>query len=46
LLLHLQRLAGARLLGIWDGSPIHRRAAVREFVAGTRGAVWLEARPG
>ena len=31
---------------IWDGSPIHRRAAVREFVAGTRGKVWLEALPG
>jgi transposase len=33
------------LLVIWDGSPIHRRAAVREFVAGTRGRVWLEALP-
>jgi transposase len=45
-LLHLQRVAGPRLLVIWDGSPIHRRAAVREFVAGTRGQVWLEALPG
>ena len=42
---HLLRLAGDRLLVIWDGSPIHRRAAVREFVAGTRGRVWLEALP-
>lgn len=45
-LLHLQRVAGERLLVIWDGSPIHRRAAVKEFVAGTRGKVWLEALPG
>jgi transposase len=43
---HLLRVAGPRLLVIWDGSPIHRRAAVTEFVAGTRGKVWLEALPG
>jgi transposase len=42
---HLLRLAGERLLVIWDGSPIHRRAAVREFVSGTRGEVWVEALP-
>src|SRR5262245_34897395 len=36
-LLHLQRVAGKRLLVIWDGSPIHRREAVKEFVADTRG---------
>ncbi len=45
-LLHLQRVARPRLLVIWDGSPIHRRAMVQEFVAGTRGEVWLEALPG
>jgi transposase len=45
-LLHLLRVAGERLLVIWDGSPIHRRAAVREFVASTRGRVELEALPG
>jgi transposase len=45
-LLHLLRVAGDRLLVIWDGSPIHRRAVVKEFVAGTRGKVWLEALPG
>jgi transposase len=45
-LLHLQRVAGPRLLVIWDGSPIHRRAAVQEFVSDTRGQVWLEALPG
>ncbi len=45
-LLHLLRVADERLLVIWDGSPIHRRAAVKEFVASTRGRVWLEALPG
>ncbi len=45
-LLHLGRLAGNRLLVIWDGSPIHRRTAVKEFVAQTHGKVWVEALPG
>jgi transposase len=45
-LLHLLRVAGERLLVIWDGSPIHRRAEVKEFVASTQGRVWLEALPG
>ena len=45
-LLHLLRVAGDRLLVIWDGSPIHRRVEVTEFVASTRGRVWLEALPG
>jgi transposase len=45
-LLHLLRVAGERLLVIWDGSPIHRRAEVKEFVTGTRGRVWLETLPG
>jgi transposase len=45
-LTHLLRVAGDRLLVIWDGSPIHRRAEVTEFVSGTRGRVWLEALPG
>src|SRR5436305_1110113 len=45
-LAHLQCVAGPRLLVIWDGSPIHRRAEVKEFVAGTRGGVWVEALPG
>lgn len=43
---HLLSVAGPRLLVIWDGSPIHRRAAVTELVARTRGRVWLEALPG
>jgi transposase len=29
---HLVRYAGRRLLVIWDGSPIHRRAAVTEYL--------------
>jgi transposase len=45
-LVHLLRVAGKKLLVIWDGSPIHRRAEVTEFVAGTRGRVWVEALPG
>jgi transposase len=45
-LMHLTRVAGERLLGIWDGSPIHRRVEVKEFVAGRHGKVWLEALPG
>src|SRR5262249_56623253 len=43
---HLLRLAGERLLVIWDGSPIHRRTEVTEFVAGRRGKIWVEALPG
>jgi transposase len=30
---HLIRYLGPRLLVIWDGSPIHRRVAVKEFLA-------------
>ena len=45
-LLHLLRVAGDRLLMIWDGSPIHRRSEVKEFVSSTRGRVRLKALPG
>src|SRR5665213_257477 len=45
-LVHLMRVAAERLLVIWDGSPIHRRTLVREFVSDTRGKVRLEALPG
>ena len=45
-LTHLLCVAGQRLLVIWDGSPIHRRVAVKEFVSGTGGKIWLEAQPG
>jgi hypothetical protein len=36
-LTHLLRVAGKRLLVIWDGSPIHRRVLVTEFVSETDG---------
>ena len=44
-LIHLGRLAGDRLLVIWDGSPIHRRAWVREFVEEAGGKIHLEPLP-
>jgi transposase len=45
-LVHLGQVAGDRLLVIWDGSPIHRRAEVTEFVSETGDKVWVEALPG
>jgi transposase len=45
-LAHLRRVAGPRLLVIWDGSPIHRRQAVKDYVAGTRGQIRVEPLPG
>lgn len=34
---HLIRHLGPRLLVIWDGSPIHRRANIKEFLASREG---------
>jgi transposase len=34
---HLIRHIGSHLLVIWDGSPIHRRAEVKDFLAGAEG---------
>jgi transposase len=45
-LAHWRRVASRRLLVIWDGSPIHRRTEVKEFVSETQGQVWVEALPG
>ena len=46
-LAHLLRQTGSRLLVIWDGSKIHRRAEVISFVAEqAHTAVWLESLPG
>ena len=45
-LLHLLNVAGKRVLVIWDGSPIHRRAEVSEFVVHMNGRIRLEALPG
>jgi transposase len=44
-LIHLGRRAGDRLLVIWDGSPIHRRAEVAAFVAEARGKIHVEPLP-
>ncbi len=44
-LVHLGRLVGDRLLVIWDGSPIHRRAEVQKFVAEAGGKIHLEPLP-
>lgn len=45
-LTHLHRQVRGRLLVIWDGSPIHRRAEVTAFVAAqARSAIHLEALP-
>jgi transposase len=44
-LLHLGRLAGDRLLVIWDGSPIHRRVELQEFVEEAGDAIHLEPLP-
>lgn len=43
---HLRKVAGLSLLVIWDGSPIHRRCAVRDFVHVLRGQIRLEQLPG
>lgn len=44
-LLHLGRVAGDRLLLIWDNSPIHRRVEVMEFLADVGRAIHLECLP-
>lgn len=44
---HLMRQIEGKLLVIWDGSPIHRSRAVKEFLAdGASSRVWLEQLPG
>ena len=45
-LIPLGQVAGDRLLVIWDGSPIHRRAEVNELVAVTRRKVGVAVLPG
>src|SRR4030095_13105457 len=43
---HLMRQIPGKLLIIWDGSPIHRGAAVKDFLAsGAAGRVQLEQLP-
>jgi transposase len=43
---HLRAVTGRRLLVIWDGSPIHRRSAVKEFVDHSKGGIQVEHLPG
>ena len=43
---HLLRVAGQRLLVIWDGSPIHRRTEVTDFLWTKRRNILAEALPG
>ena len=45
LLVHLGRVVGDRLLVIWDGSQIHRRAELQAFVAEAGGKIHLEPLP-
>jgi transposase len=44
-LVHMGRLGADRLLVIWDGSPIHRRAEVKAFLAEAGDAIHLESLP-
>jgi len=44
-LMHLGRLGVNRLLVIWDGSPIHRRAEVKAFLEEVGDAIQVESLP-
>jgi transposase len=44
---HLRRHLSGPLIVVWDGAPIHRNRAVRQFLAsGRAGPLHLEQRPG
>lgn len=43
---HLRAVTRQRLLVIWDGSPIHRRVTVREYVEQSKGKIVLAQLPG
>jgi transposase len=43
---HLWAVTGRRILVVWDGSPIHRRVAVKEFVEQSKGKIVVEQLPG
>jgi transposase len=44
---HLMRQIPLKLLVVWDGSPIHRGRAVKDFLSsGAAGRVQLEQLPG
>ena len=42
---HLQRHIGGKLTIIWDGLPVHRSRAVREFLARQAGHIHVERLP-
>src|SRR5215212_2172518 len=42
---HLQQHIPGKLLVIWDGLPAHRSKLVAEYLASTRGRVWVERLP-
>ena len=43
---HLQQHISGKLLVIWDGLPAHRSKLVADYLASTRGRVWVERLPG
>lgn len=42
---HLQRYIKGRILVIWDGLPAHRSKIVANYLAQTKGRVWVERLP-
>ena len=42
----LQQHIPGKLLVIWDGWPAHRSKVVADYLASTRGRVWVERLPG
>ncbi len=45
-LAHLQQHIPGKLLVIWDGLPAHRSKVVADYLASTKGRVWVERLPG
>jgi len=43
---HLQTHIPGKLLVLWDGLPAHRSKVVADYLASTRGRVWVERLPG
>jgi transposase len=43
---HLQRHIKGRLLVVWDNLPAHRSKTTAEYLATTKGRVWVERLPG
>ena len=43
---HLQKHIKGKLLVVWDNLPAHRSKVVAEYLASTKGRVWVERLPG